>query len=120
MSHLVTIESKVHDAAAITAACQRLKIDAPTWGAATLYSGEVNGLLVKFPGWVYPAVIDPLTGSVSYDNFSGAWGDQVHLEKFLQMYVVEKAKLEARKRGHAVSEQMLTDGSIRLHIIERA
>ena len=34
------------------------------------------------------------------------------------MYAVEKAKLEARKQGHAVSEQALQDGSIKLQIIE--
>ena len=31
---------------------------------------------------------------------------------------VEKAKLEARKKGYSVSEQPLQDGSIRLQIIE--
>ena len=31
---------------------------------------------------------------------------------------VEKAKLEARKKGYSVSEQALNDGSIRLQIVE--
>jgi hypothetical protein len=30
---------------------------------------------------------------------------------------VEKARLEARKRGHAVTEQTLADGSIQLRIV---
>jgi hypothetical protein len=34
------------------------------------------------------------------------------------MYAVEKAALEARKQGHAVSEQVLQDGSIRHTIVE--
>jgi len=41
------------------------------------------------------------------------------LDKFLQMYAVEVTKLEARKRGHAVGEQLLQDGSIKLEITER-
>jgi hypothetical protein len=36
------------------------------------------------------------------------------------MYAVEKTKLEARKKGHTVTEQALQDGSIKLQIIEGA
>lgn len=120
MSHIVTIQTKVHDPAAIAAACQRLSLAAPVHGTAQLFSGEATGLLVQFPGWQYPAVIHTLTGAVRFDNFEGHWGDQVHLDKFLQMYAVEKAKLEARRRGHSVNEQVLQDGSIKLQIIEGA
>jgi hypothetical protein len=42
------------------------------------------------------------------------WGDQRQLDRFLQAYAVEKAKIEARKRGHSVTEQALADGSIKL------
>ena len=35
---------------------------------------------------------------------------------FLQGYAVEKAKIEARKRGHSTSEQRLADGSNKLTI----
>jgi len=90
MSHIVAIQTKVHDHAAVSAACQRLNLPAPTQGTAQLFSGEATGLLVQLPGWQYPAVIDTLTGTVRYDNFEGHWGDQAHLDKFLQMYAVEK------------------------------
>lgn len=118
MSHIVTIETKCHDATAIAAACQRLGLAAPVEGTAKLFSGEATGLLVQLPGWHYPAVIDPLTGVIRYDNFNEHWGEDKHLHGFLQSYAVEKAKLEARRRGHTVSEQQLTDGSIRLQIVE--
>jgi hypothetical protein len=36
----------------------------------------------------------------------------------MQSYAVEKAKLEARKKGYQVNEQQLQDGSIKLQIIE--
>ena len=87
-------------------------------GTAKLYSGEAEGLVVQFPGWQYPAVIDPLTGTVRYDNFQGYWGDQAQLDRFLQAYAVERAKQEACKNGYAVSEQALDNGSIRLTIVE--
>jgi len=53
---------------------------------------------------------------LKYDNYGGRWGQQCHLDQFLQAYTVEKAKLEARRQGHSVSEQELEDGSIRVRI----
>ena len=120
MSHVVTIQSKIHDPAAVVAACQRLNLPAPVSGTARLYSGEAAGLIVQLPGWQYPAVIDTLTGTVRYDNYGGAWGDQRHLDRFIQVYSVEKVRLEARKKGYQISEHALQDGSIRLQIIEGA
>ena len=120
MSHVVTIQSKIHDPAAVVAACQRLNLPAPVSGTARLYSGEAAGLIVQLPGWQYPAVIDTLTGTVRYDNYGGAWGDQQHLDRFIQVYSVEKVRLEARKKGYQISEHALQDGSIRLQIIEGA
>jgi hypothetical protein len=120
VSHIVIIRTKVHDLAAVAAACDRLDWPAPRQGTARLYSGEVTGLLVQLPGWVYPAVIDTATGEVRFDNFEGRWGEPAHLDRFLQLYAVEKAKLEARKKGFAVTEQQLQNGSIRLQIAESA
>ena len=48
-----------------------LNLAPPVQGTAKLYSGEAEGLVVQFPDWQNPAVIDPLTGTVRYDNFSG-------------------------------------------------
>ncbi len=120
MSHLVTIQTRIHDLAAINAACQRLGLPQPVQGTANLYSGEASGLLLQLPGWQYPAVIDPQSGNVQYDNYDGAGGELAHLNGFLQAYAVEKAKLEASKKGYQVSEQALHDGSIRVQIIEGA
>ena len=44
------------------------------------------------------------------------WGAAQELEKFLQAYAVEKAKIEARRKGHSVTEQALADGSVKLTI----
>jgi hypothetical protein len=118
MSHVVQIQTRVQDPAALAVACRRLGLGEPVQGTAQLYSGEATGLLVQLPGWQYPAVIDTLTGTIKYDNFEGRWGDRSHLDRLLQMYAVEKAKLEARKKGLFVSEQVIQDGSIVVQIRE--
>lgn len=55
---------------------------------------------------------------VSIDVFyvCAFWGDQQHLDRFLQAYAVEKAALEARRQGHTVLEHPLPDGSIKLTV----
>jgi len=116
MSHIVTIQTQVRDPVAVAAACQRLKLPQPVQGRFRLFSGEVVGLGVELPGWRYPVVCQTETGEVKFDNFEGRWGEQRHLDAFLQGYAVEKAKLEARRRGHSVIEQPLADGSIKLTV----
>jgi hypothetical protein len=116
VSHVVTIEAEARDPAAVAAACRRLGLPAPVMGTAKLFEGEAHGLLVRLPGWLYPAVVEPVTGSVRYDNYGGAWGDPAQLGRFLQAYALEKAAIEARKGGHAVTERALADGSIRLTV----
>jgi hypothetical protein len=95
MSHIVSIQTKIRDSAAVAAACQRLGIASPVVGTAMLYGGSVNGLLVRLEGWTYPAVVDLASGEVKFDNYGGAWGDHAKLDSFLQLYAVEKAKLWA-------------------------
>jgi hypothetical protein len=116
MSHIVQIQTEVRDAAAIAAACQRLNLPAPIFGAVKLFSETKTGWQVRLPGWTYPAVVDVTSGHVDFDNFGGRWGDPDKLNKFLQRYAAEKAKIEARKKGHSVSEQTLASGEIKLTI----
>lgn len=119
MSHIVSIKSELHDPIAIAAACRRLSLAEPVRGKARMYAGQtVEGLLVQLPGWKYPLAIDTASGEVKHDNFSGYWGEQAQLDKFLQIYAVEKCRLEARKQGMQISEQALEDGSIKLQIVE--
>lgn len=120
MSHIVKILSQVRDPAAVAAACHRLHLAAPTTGTVKLYSGEATGLIVQLPEWQYPVVIDTASGDVRYDNFNGSWGDQKQIDRFLQMYAVERTKLEARRKGCQVREQALADGSILVQVIEAA
>jgi hypothetical protein len=116
MSHIVTIQSRLTDATALAAACRRLGLAEPTTGSAQLYSSSAQGQIVQLPGWLYPVVVDTARGEVHFDNFGGCWGSQGELDKLLQAYAVEKARIEARRVGHGVSEQTLADGSIKLTI----
>jgi hypothetical protein len=116
LSHIVQIHTEVRDPAAVHAACRRLGLPEPVHGTAQLFSGEATGLLVKLPDWLYPVVCEMASGTLAYDNYNGSWGQQEQLDRFMQAYAVEKARLEARRRGHSVVEQALADGSIKLSI----
>jgi len=116
MSHIVEIQTLVRDITAVRAACGRLGLPEPTLGTVRLFSGEVQGLAIQLPDWVYPVVADLASGQLKFDDFGGRWGDRAHLDKFLQMYAVEKCRLEAPKTGRSMTEQPLPDGSVKLVI----
>ena len=120
MSHIVTIRTQAKDPQAIANACRRLALPEPTHGTAKLFSGEATGILVKLPGWLYPVVIDTATGETRFDNYEGGWGEQKHLNSFMQAYAIEKARIEAAKKGHRFAEQAMPDGSVKLTITPRS
>ena len=116
VSHIVTISTEIRDDEALRLACRRLALPEPTHRTVHLFTRDVIGLAVELPGWSYPVVCDLESSQVHYDNYGGAWGEQQQLSRLLQAYAVEKAKLEARRKGFAVMEQPLADGSIKLTI----
>jgi hypothetical protein len=118
VSHVVSIKSQVKDAEALAAACRRLGLAAPVHETVELFSGTVTGLAVRLPDWQYPVVVDVALGELQIDNYNGAWGNQSWLDRLLQNYSVEKARIEARRKGYAVQESTLQDGSIKLQILE--
>ncbi|MCA9125157.1 MAG: DUF1257 domain-containing protein [Planctomycetales bacterium] len=116
MSHIVSIKTEVRDANALRAGCLRLRWPPPIRGTHRLFQGEVTGLGVQLPDWKYAVVCDLTTGQFQYDNYGGKWGDPKHLDALLQSYAIEKAKLEARRQGHSVTESQLGDGSVKVTI----
>jgi len=116
LSHIVEIKTEISDEAAVKAACTRHQIPAPEHKTVRLFNATATGLCVQLPGWNYPVVANLQTGQVQYDNYNGHWGEKKHLNSFLQAYAVEKARIEARKRGYSVSETRLEDGSIRVTV----
>ena len=71
----------------------------PSFSAVKLKAWPCN-----LPDWIYPVVCNLSSGQLHFDNFDGRWGDQKHLDRFLQAYAVEKTKIEARKKGPPVTE----------------
>jgi hypothetical protein len=116
LSHIVEIKTQVKDAAAVRAGCNRLRLPSPVQGTHRLFSGEATGLGVQLPDWKYMVVFDLSSSELKYDNYNGRWGEQHYLDSFLQSYAVEKAKIEARRMGHTVTEAPLADGSVKLTI----
>jgi hypothetical protein len=116
VSHIVEIKTEIRDEQAVRAACTRLQLAAPETKTVKLFTAAATGLCVKLPGWNYPVVCNLETGALQYDNYNGHWGEQKELHRFLQAYAVEKAKIEARKKGHRVTETRLEDGSIKVTV----
>jgi hypothetical protein len=116
ISHLVTIKTELRDLAAIKAACKRLGLPDPVDGKHKLYSGEVKGVGVQLKGWTFPVVCDTKTGQAQYDNYGGRWGEQKQLDSFLQVYALEAAKIQARRKGYPVREVLQKNGWIHLEV----
>ena len=116
MSHVVSIETEIRDVSALLAACRRLGLTEPMLEKTRLFREEVTGYCVQLPDWRYPVVCDLANGKVNFDNYGGHWGEQRQLDALLQAYAAESVKLQARKQGHSIREQSLTDGSIKLTI----
>ena len=102
MSHTMNIEIELHDRQALENACQRLSLTL-TEGRVKFYSTEEEGILVQLPNWKYPICIKK-NGQVAYDNYNGQWGNLAELNKLRAYYGLEKAKIEARKKGYSVYE----------------
>jgi hypothetical protein len=117
MSHIVQIQTEIRDPRIVAVACDRLGIAAPIRRTVKLFNAEATGLVVELPGWRYPVVCDTETGQLHYDNYQGHWGKQCELDRLKQIYAVEKAKSEARRRGYAITEQQLENGSIKVLIM---
>jgi hypothetical protein len=51
VSHIVTIQTEVRDAAAVVAACKRLGLPSPVQRTVKLFSSSASGVAVELPGW---------------------------------------------------------------------
>ena len=116
MSHVVTIETKLKDPAALSAACTRLRLPEPKAETVKFFDGsEHAGLAVRPPGFVYPIVVQE-DGTTLSDTYGGRWGDDAFLGRLKQAYAVEAAKLQAKARGHRCTETTLPDGGVKLTV----
>lgn len=102
MSETMNIKTEIYDMAALTAACERLGLRMEN-GEHHLYRSVEKGMGVFLSGWTYPVVIKD-GGQVAYDIYGGVWGDEQKLHELTAYYGLEKAKIEARKKGYCVYE----------------
>lgn len=114
------MKTELRNRVALEAACARLQLKAPHEGTHRMYSGTHTGLGVELPGWKYPVVVQPETGEIKFDNFSGTWGKMTELDKLVQGYTLEAAKPAAAMQGYSCSEEELADGSIQLTMVNYA
>lgn len=116
MSHTLKVKTKFTDLAIAEATARELHCEIVR-GNVKLFDGTtVNGIGVKLPGWRYPVAIDGKTGDASFDNYGGSWGKTCELDKFTQLYAVNKTTAEARRKGWMVSRTVQSNGTVKLNI----
>lgn len=133
MSHVVTIATEIRDLQAVKAACKRLGWEFLEGQTTYKWYGESvgdyplpTGFTAADLGKCHHAIRVPgaryEVGLVRRGNsfvpmwdywYSGGLSEDTG-NKLAQAYAVEKAKAEARRRGHTVTEAAMPDGSIRL------
>ena len=121
MSHISKIELEVRDIQVLKNACKRLGLELLRGQRTFKWYGTEAGCdhAVRVPGADYEIGVVKTDGLYElncdyYDpNIEKAIGKQGGLLK--QAYAVEKAKLEARKKGYSVVERQTRTG-IRLHV----
>jgi len=135
MSHVVRIKTELRDLAAIQAACNRLgwtlNEGATTykwWGRYMGDSPLPEGFTaedlgkcthsITVAGATYQiGLVKQNTGFLPlWDYWSSGGLKKSTGETLAQAYAIEKAKIEARKQGHSVTEKALADGSVELTI----
>lgn len=123
MSHISSVQVTVTDKEALLKALKRLGLVAEVHEAAVpvLYRGHARGgvrahIVVRQPFGYHADLGFELradkTIATYTDTYYQAGKDLVN--KFTQAYGVEKAKMEARKKGFLAQEKTLDDGTVRL------
>jgi len=108
VSHIVKIALKFKVQQALEHAVNAASKGAESVDEYKFYDGHVaSGLGIQFEGWVYKAVIDN-DGTMIYDTYNGAWGDQSHMDNFCREYTFEVARLWAMERGYLVQDNGTT------------
>ena len=116
MSHTVNMKIDLRDVAALEKACKRLNVAFDKEEKnVKLFSSTEKGMSVQLDGWKYPVVIQS-DGSVKADNYNGSWGKQEKLTELQAFYGLEKAKIEAMRKGYTTMESVDKEGNPKLAI----
>lgn len=115
MSETATIQTQFKNEPAILAAAAEMELPVPVRGTVDLYQTKGHsGMILKFPGWRYPVVIDTTTGSAAMDTYNGKWGYPQDLQRFTQLYGFHAAKALALRQGKTVTRKVKPDGTLQL------
>ena len=122
MSHFTTIKTQIKDLDALKSACAELNLPVLEKAQARGYYGNIlkGDFVIKLKGPYDIAVQKQKDGTfgLTSDLFAGHVEKEVgsNYGKLLQLYAVHKAMKEARRKGHLVTRQHKTDGTIKLVI----
>lgn len=116
MSHTVDMSIDLRDVSALEKACKRLSIKFDKEEKnVKLYSSTEKGMAVHLKDWSYPVVVQK-DGKIKMDNYNGHWGKQERLTELQAFYGVEKAKIEAARKGYQTTESVDKHGNPKLTI----
>lgn len=115
MSHVVTCKVEMKDEQCLVRAAELLGLEVLPRQEHKLFGGQrATGIGVKLPQWQYPVVVDTETGVAHYDNYNGAWGKQVELDKLVQEYTAQTVIKTAEMEGYLVDRQVAENGDLTL------
>jgi hypothetical protein len=120
VSHFTEIKTQIKDSEALRLACAKLGLTLlPNADARGYYENKIKGdYVVQLKGPYDIALIKQADGT--YGLTADLWQGHVEKEvgqgygKFLQLYGVHKATIEARKKGLSVLRRQQQNGSIKL------
>lgn len=115
MSHTMNIKTQLTDVEALKRACVRVGARELGLDTFKLYKTHSEGRGVQLAGWNYPIVIKA-DGTIDYDNYNGAWGDERRLHELEAAYSLEKAIYDAWALGYRTVEGTDKDGNLTLEI----
>ena len=122
MSHFTTIKTQIKDIEALRSACQEMGLSLMQHAEARgYYENKTKGdYVIRLKGPYDIALNKQPDGSFGFT--ADLWAGHIESEvgqgygKLLQLYGVQKATLEARKKGHLVRRSQQQNGSIKLCI----
>ena len=122
MSHFATIKTQIKDIDALQCACRELGLELLAKTRARGYGGNLQrgDYVIRLKGPFDIAVNHQKDGT--FGLTTDWWAGHVEKEvganygRLLQLYGVNKASREARRKGYTVARSTLKDGSIKLAI----
>jgi hypothetical protein len=125
MSHIQTIEVEITDLQALKSACKRLNLEWKQDQKTFKWWGKEDSKCdhaISVPGATYEIGVLKNVGmkgfTLQVDYYDGKVTEKIGQlgGLFKQAYALEKAKLEAIKKGYSVREHRINDKQIELRI----